>query len=99
MSKITEATTDAGTRKKPVSYIKWSCRMYRRIFYQNLKLNWFERKLKDKEINGYNRFGKCTETDRLPNWIMKYQARGTEATNGTSEVVYTVNRIRTGHKA
>jgi len=66
MSKITEATTDAGTRKKPVSYTKCSCRIYRKTFYRNLKLTRFERKLKDKEINGYNKFGQWTETDRLP---------------------------------
>ena len=66
MSKITEGTTDAGTRKKPVSYTKCSCWIYRTTFYRNLKLTQFQRKLKNKEINGYNKFCEWTETDRLP---------------------------------
>ena len=63
MSKITEATTDAGTSKKPVSYTKSSCQKYRRTFYQNLKLTQFQRKLKVTEIHAYNMFGEWTETD------------------------------------
>jgi len=63
MSKITEATTDAGTSKKTVSYTKSSCQIYG-TFYQNLKLTQFQRKLKVKEIIGYNMFAEWTETDR-----------------------------------
>jgi len=86
MSKITEATTDAGTSKKPVSYTQCSCRIYRTIFYQNLKLTQFQRKFKVTEINGYSMFGERTATDRLPHWSTKYRV-GNEAKNGTSKVV------------
>jgi hypothetical protein len=58
-----EATTDAGTSKKTVSYTKCSCQIYG-TFYQNLKLTQFQRKLKIKEIIGYNMFAEWTETDR-----------------------------------
>ena len=86
MSKITEVTTDAGTNKKPVSFTQCSCRIYRTIFYQNLKLTQFQRKSKVTEINGYSMFGERTQTD-CHTEVRNINRVGNEAKKGTSEVI------------
>jgi len=47
-----ERTNTHGRATKPLN-----------IIYQNLKLSQLKIKFKIKEINGYNMFGKWTETD------------------------------------